>query len=319
MSEHIAIIEAIKSGSMDEGDIAELSDILGLAEVAITSGNDEVVAVLKSVCDSAGAHFIEFREAQSKGDVEASMIAINKSLKAARDAKNRDHYLEARARMELGLLKFTQGEIDDSGVDIKWAMERLSAVSPGSSAHGVSILNMAAWHEARGEPIMALAQHASISRVGEHSPGVVAISRSNAARICVQIGDIVTALRHSWVSFSMALEQGMDELTLDSGLVWIDLALSEVNEEATRMEELVLSAAPRELGDNPKAWAHPEDLRFVVERCSSLWNRPMDGSRRPDIMVLLEGEAACGFTSFHKSVNASDEVEDEVVLGLIQG
>ena len=53
-------------------------------------------------------------------------------------------------------------------------------------------------------------------------------------------------------------------MAIDSGLHWLDIALSEVSAEAPRMEAVIETASPRSYGEaKPRCWVHPTDVEYM--------------------------------------------------------
>tara|TARA_B100000609_G_scaffold149982_1_gene121426 strand:- start:7091 stop:7669 length:579 start_codon:yes stop_codon:yes gene_type:complete len=167
--------------------------------------------------------------------------------------------------MEWGILRASIGEHEQAGVDLRWAMERLGALSEGHRWHGLCILNMAKWHQNRGELGMALAMHSEISRNGPHHIEIIAVSRRNAAELLIAKNHIQSALRNLWISHHGFRQTEMLDAAIESGLHWVDIGLSNVSLQAQSMDDAVHNAAPRSVGDPlPKPAIHPDDLSIMV-------------------------------------------------------
>ena len=66
----------------------------------------------------------------SQGDLESIDVFSEKILDRSRSSTERDHLIEARVRMERALL----GMIDQNsvGTELRWCVDRLNALCPGS-------------------------------------------------------------------------------------------------------------------------------------------------------------------------------------------
>lgn len=296
-------------------EIQSFEDKLGLAEAAIISGDDKFIDNIS--LSAPQLSFIDFRRAQLSNDLESAQNSLKDCVENSRMSSTRDHQLEARARMEWGLLRFTQGEIDESGIDLRWAMERLKAISEGSPEHGLSIINMAAWHMARNEKIMALVQLSQIDRLGPHKIEIIATSRLEISKILFEMGDFQSSQRHSWVAFEGFRSSEMVDSALESILIWLDLSINNVNKDAPLMSEIVDNAIPRNIGDNSDCCAHPDDVVHAIEWCHESWLGTLSGRKRPDLMVLIEAEKTVGLDLFKSKLLVENGVEDKELLRMI--
>lgn len=278
------IIQQLLNGELESYASETPHDVLVVCEQALGEGHLQIAHTLQQTLTSAESDFINFRKSQLENDAETAKIHITNSLESSRKSEQRDHLLEARIRMEWGLLRATLGEHTEAGVDLKWAVDRLSALSKGHRWHGLSLLNMATWHENRGEYGMALAMHADISRHGPHCLEIIAMSRRRAAEIFVAKGQMATAIRNMWIACHGFRQCDMDAEAIEAGLQWIDLGLSDVSHDAPTMDTVVASASPRSIGDpNPRAWINPSDLQDLLA-----W---LDGNVDDEIGLELLNEA----------------------------
>jgi hypothetical protein len=302
---------------LSEGAIQEFSDKLGLAEAAMIAGDEKFSLKIQTLLSDAECFFVKFRFAQMNNDFDNAQNYLKDCVEASRSSTERNHTLEARARMEWGLLRFTAGEEEQAGIDLRWAMERLKALEEGSIAHGIATLNLAEWHTSRNEGIMALAILSDINREGPHKEPIIATSRLQISCILFELGDFVSSQRHAWVAFKSCSKNEMLDSAHQSALIWMDLSLTNIDDSAPRMSEVVSNATPRELGENPPCRAHPGDLKEVVEWCSDNWDLGFEGESRPDIAVLLEAERAIGLVNFSDKILESGEVTDATVLSML--
>ena len=173
--------------------LLEQHDALRICEQALVDGHSNLVGELEQCLSNSERAFLDFRRAQMSSDAENAQEYLAKALEISRTSAERDHLLEARIRMEWGVLRNILGQSEESGVDLKWAMERLNALSEGHPWHGVSCLNMAEWHRNRGEWGMALAIYSNMSRHGPHMTENVAHSRRRAAEIHIEINQMMNA------------------------------------------------------------------------------------------------------------------------------
>lgn len=297
--------------------IQDFDDKFGLAEAGIIAGDEQFCSQMATFLSDAESYFINFRRAQLNNDFDSAQNFLKESVEASRRSTERNHYLEARSRMEWGLLRFTAGEEEEAGVDLRWAMERLKALDEGSIAHGIAILNLAEWHTSRNEGIMALAILSDINREGPHKEPIIATSRLQISCILFELGDYVSSQRHAWVAFQACSNNEMLESAHQSALIWMDLSLSNIDDSAPRMSQVVDESTPRELGENAPCRANPGDLKEVVGWCTNNWNLGFEGESRPDIAVLLEAERELGLEEFSTMIVESGELTDPTVLAML--
>lgn len=255
------VVSCLLSGEISEFIPKGQHELLIVAEQAIGEGHNELANNLENKLNKIEWQIIQFRKAQIINDAELAQQCLASALEISRSKENRDHLLEARIRMEWGILRASIGEFDKAGVDLKWAVDRLGAISEGHRWHGIALLNMAAWHHSRGEFGMALALHAAISRHGPHLVEIISISRRRAAEMLIEKNHLYSALRNLWISHHGFRQTNMLDEAIEAGLHWIDLGLTEVSVEAPEMDTAVEMASPRSAGEpKQRVWIHPNDL-----------------------------------------------------------
>ena len=237
-----------------------------VAEQAIGEGHTQLITDIMPKLNGIESHIIQYRYAQLANDAQSAQESLTSALALSRSKEHRDHLLEARIRLEWGILRASLGELEQAGVDIKWAVERISALSPGHRWHGMALLNMATWHLNRGESGMALAMHAEISRHGPHLVEIVSTSRRQAAEILIEKNLLFSALRNLWIAHHGFRQSNMEEAAIEAGLHWIDIGLTEVSTDAPEMNLAIESAVPRSAGESKsRVWIHPNDLNMLCE------------------------------------------------------
>ncbi len=259
------IVNQIKSGELTGYTSSEPHDLLLICEQALGQGDSEIAELFYSKLNTIEQSIYQFRIAQLGNDAESAQMHLTTALQNSRTREHRDHLLEARIRMEWGILRASIGEHEQAGVDLRWAMERLGALSEGHRWHGLCILNMAKWHQNRGELGMALAMHSEISRNGPHHVEIIAVSRRNAAELLIAKNHIHSALRNLWISHHGFRQTDMLDAAIESGLHWVDIGVSNVSTQAQTMDDAVHNAAPRSVGEPlPIPAIHPDDLRIII-------------------------------------------------------
>ncbi len=292
-------------------------DKLGVADAAIISGDNGFISKISHLLTDAEISFIDFRKSQLDNDVIQAQENLKNCVISSRNNKSRNHLLEARARMEWGLLRFTQGEIEEAGVDLKWAMERMKVLSLGSATHGISILNMAAWHVSRNENIMALALLSEIDRNGPFPLEIISSSRLQISQILFELGDFTSSQRHAWVSFQGFSSSDMLDEAYQSAIIWLDLSVGNVTNESQLMSTIVENSKPRDIGENHECQAHPDDVNEIIEWCTKYLNGDYSGGQRPDLLVLLDAEESIGSDTVRQSMLSVSNIEDSELIKLL--
>ena len=261
--------------------------------------------------------FLKFRQFLVKEDIEGAMLESVSILERSRSKEERDSVIEALVRMERAL--HGSGDPVFVGTELRWCVDRLNAISPGSANHGVCLLNLAAWHRTRGETMMALSTHSDISLSHGHPSEVVGLSRLEVSRIMANLGDLDPAMRHLWSARQCLSDSGMVPEALSASLEWLNLALEEVDSESPRMSTRIAEAAPR---SNPgRSWvaSNPDDVREVVESLMPVLLSDVSGEERRDIGLLLDAAEALGEESWPNEVSRlSAEIQDPRVLDALQ-
>ena len=261
--------------------------------------------------------FLKFRQFLVKEDIEGAMLESVSILERSRSKEERDPVIEALVRMERAL--HGSGDPAFVGTELRWCVDRLNAISPGSANHGVCLRNLAAWHRNRGETMMSLSTHSDISLSHGHPSEVVGLSRLEVSRIMANLGDIDPAMRHLWSARQCLSDSGMVPEALSASLEWLNLALEEVDSESPRMSTRIAEAAPR---SNPgRSWvaSNPDDVREVVESLMPVLLSDVSGEERRVIGLLLDAAEALGEESWPNEVSRlSAEIQDPRVLDALQ-
>ena len=281
------VIDELLTGKQIQENEYENHELLIVCEQALGEGHDEIVQSILPYLNSSQSAIIQFRQAQMENNADLAQQFLAQALEDSRSKDQRDHMLEARIRMEWGVLRASLGEFEQAGVDLRWALERMGAIDEGHRWHGLSLLNMAAWHRNRGESGMALAMHAEISRHGPHLVEIVATSRRRAAEILIEKKHIYSAIRNFWIAHQGFRQTNMLDEAIEAGLHWIDIGLIEVSDSAPTMEEAVKQASPRSAGEpKPRVWINTQDLGMMVD-----WLKPHVHDA-DSIAVLADAQSA---------------------------
>ncbi|MGY8645464.1 MAG: hypothetical protein ACKVIE_05115 [Candidatus Poseidoniales archaeon] len=253
----------------------------------------------------------------SQGDLEGTDLFSEQILNRSRSTSERDHLVEARVRMDRALLGMIEVEL--IGAELRWCVDRLHAISPGSPLHGLALLNLANWHRNAGESMMSLIVHADISREGGHPEDIIGLSRLEAARIYVTLNDLDPAMRHLWSSRQYFTNNGMPSESLVASLEWLDLALEEVSESAPSMESRLENAAPRGMSGATWIPSNPQDVKTIVEELLPVLTRDLSGIQRNDIGLIIDSSNILGFNEWKNVLlERIEEIQDPRVLDVLQ-
>ena len=253
----------------------------------------------------------------SQGDLDGIDLFSEQILNRSRSTSERDHLVEARVRMDRALLGMIEVEL--IGAELRWCVDRLHAICPGSPLHGLALLNLANWHRNAGESMMSLIVHADISREGGHPEDIIGLSRLEAARIYVTLNDLDPAMRHLWSSRQYFTNNGMPSESLVASLEWLDLALEEVSESAPSMESRLENAAPRGMSGATWIPSNPQDVKTIVEELLPVLTRDLSGIQRNDIGLIIDSSNILGFNEWKNVLlERIEEIQDPRVLEVIQ-
>ena len=258
-----------------------------------------------------------FKTLLSEGRTEEAMKLSENILYESRRLDSRDFETEAWIRMERILLGSSDSE--DVGHELRWCSDRLASVSPGSPLHGISLLNLAAWHRNRGEEMMALVTLSDISSDIGHPSDVIGLSRLESGRILVSIGDLEPAMRHLWMAMRRLSSVEMPAESVVCAMEWLDIALEEITPDSPSMDDRILDAKPRDSPGMTTSPSNPNDIRECVELILSSALRDVSGSRRDDLGLVLDASEALDEPSWKSEIEQrSQDIQDSRLLEALQ-
>jgi len=261
--------------------------------------------------------FKVYRQTILKGDAAAAIIQSASILERSRSKDERDPVIEAMIRMERTLHGANESSL--VGAELRWCADRMNALAPGSTNHGICLLNLAAWHRNRGETMMSLATHSDISSSSGHPIQILGLSRLEAARMLVSLDDFDPAMRHLWTAREYLAQSGMSPEALSASLEWLDIALEEVDGESPRMATRVTEAAPRSGPGTTWVPANPEDIREVVESLLPVLLDDVSGDERRDIGLILDAAEVLRDDSWLQLITERiTEIQDPSVIEALQ-
>ena len=292
---------------------------LPLAEAALFLDAAELLALLETVLSPAEKATLSLVRRRMLGDTRLQQV-IEDALDIARHPETRDLALEGRLRMELGLVKYENGEIEGAKDDLTWAETRLKSVALGSRDHDLALINKAALHTACGEAIMALTVYSEIPRNGNHANETIALSRLGASRICASIGHDFDAVRHAWNAHAHALMANQIGMAIEGGALFLDFSSEAIDDTAEVMQVQVENARPREAGEEARELkVHPDDINDVFEWCFAHLPESHAGNDRPDLRAMVSLAHRFDKTShFESLLNNPDGVEDPILVAIVQ-
>ncbi len=253
----------------------------------------------------------------SEGNTSDARELSDSILERSRSSSERNHDIEARVRIERALIGAVPEEM--IGAELRWCVDRLNAISKGSSVHGLSLLNLATWHANRGELMMALATHSEISVNNGHPLDINSLSRLEVGRILSSMNDYGPAMRHLWSARSGFMELGMTPEAIATSLEWLDLALDEISDDSPTMDSRIEEARPRHGPGNTTFPSNPSDIASIVEYLFPIVTHDLSGISRLDIGLIIEASEKIN-RHVWKEVIASrkDEIQDPNLLEVFQ-
>ena len=171
-----------------------------------------------------------FQTLLSEGNTEKALELSEKILEESRNLEERDFEAEAWIRMERALL----GAIEPANVgnELRWCVDRLASINPGSPLHGLALLNLASWHRNSNERMMALVTLADISSDAGHPVDLIGLSRLESGRILSLIGDLEPAMRHLWMAMRRLSSSEMSAEAVVCAMEWLDIALDDIDPDS---------------------------------------------------------------------------------------
>lgn len=289
------------------------------SEEAFAQNQSELLELLEGELSEAQLATLNLTKLRFNGRKDDLPEALDEAWKIASSPESRDLLLEGRIRMERGLVRFEQGDIDTARDDLTWAETRLKSVGRASREHDLSLLNKAAFHLMIGEELMALQVYGDIPREGEHAPETVAFSRLGASRILANHGDVPAAIRHAWVAFQLSMQQNMTDIMMQSGSTFLMLASDSMYDKAPSLADQIRDAKPRDAGDTveePKVL--PSEVSEVFETCVNAWDGEVSGEDRGDLLGLLfAGHMLGRVAEIDMIMSKPNEVEDMMLVAAV--
>ena len=253
----------------------------------------------------------------SKGKISNARELSDSILERSRSASERNHAIEARVRIERALLGAVPEEM--IGAELRWCVDRLNAISSGSSVHGLALLNLATWHANRGELMMALATHSEISINNGHPLDINSLSRLEVGRILSSMNDFGPAMRHLWSARSGFIELGMSPEAIATSLEWLDLALDDISNDSPTMASRIEEAKPRHGPGNTTFPSNPSDITSIVEYLFPILTQDLSGTSRLDIGLIIEASEKMNRQVWKDAIaSRKDEIQDPNLLEVFQ-
>lgn len=253
----------------------------------------------------------------SKGKISDARELSDSILERSRSVSERNHAIEARVRIERALIGAVPEEM--IGAELRWCVDRLNAISSGSSVHGLALLNLATWHANRGELMMALATHSEISINNGHPLDINSLSRLEVGRILSSMNDFGPAMRHLWSARSGFIELGMSPEAIATSLEWLDLALDDISNDSPTMDSRIEEAKPRHGPGNTTFPSNPSDITSIVEYLFPILTQDLSGTSRLDIGLIIEASEKMNRQVWKDAIaSRKDEIQDPNLLEVFQ-
>ena len=258
-----------------------------------------------------------FQAFLSEGKVEQALELSDEILTKSRRLNDRDFEAEAWIRMERALL----GAIipKEVGNELRWCVDRLASVNPGSPMHGLALLNLASWHRNSNEQMMALVTLSDISEDAGHPVGVIGLARLESGRILVSIGDLEPAMRHLWTAMRRLSSAEMPAEAVICAMEWLDIALDDVDPDSPTMDDRIVNAKPRESPGLTTSPSNPADIKESVEMILSNGLLDVTGARRDDLGLVLDASDALGEPVWRAAIEERQiEIQDSRLIEVLQ-
>ena len=258
-----------------------------------------------------------FKSLLSEGKKDQALKLSEDILAQSRRLDERDFETEAWIRMERALLGETENT--DLGGELRWCVDRLASVASGSPLHGVSLLNLAAWHLNQGEQMMSLVTLSDISSDRGHPSEIIGLSRLESGRILASIGDFEPAMRHLWIAMRRLSSSEMPSESVVCAIEWLDIALDEIDAESPTMDDRIVDARPRESPGMTTVPSNPNDIRECVELILSVALIDVSGTQRDDLGLVLDASEALNEPKWKSELEERrQEIQDSRLLEALQ-
>ena len=258
-----------------------------------------------------------FKSLLSEGKTEKALALSESILEESRKLGDRDFEAEAWIRMERALL----GAIDPENVgnELRWCVDRLASVSPGSPLHGLALLNLASWHRNSNERMMALVTLADITSEAGHPVDVIGLSRLESGRILASIGDLEPAMRHLWMAMRRLSSSEMPTEAVVCAMEWLDIALDEIDRDSPPMDERIVNAKPREAPGMTTTPANPADIREAVELILQSALKDVSGEKRDDLGLVLDASETLEEPQWREAIEElRSDIQDPRLIEVLQ-
>ena len=258
-----------------------------------------------------------FQSLLSVGNTEKALELSEKILKKSRNLEDRDFEAEAWIRMERALL----GAIAPANVgnELRWCVDRLASINPGSSLHGLALLNLASWHRNSSERMMALVTLADISSEAGHPAELIGLSRLESGRILSSIGDLEPAMRHLWMAMRRLSSSDMPAEAVVCAMEWLDIALDEIDPDSPTMDERIVDAKPREKPGMTTTPSNPDDIKESVEMILANALMDVSGQKRDDLGLVLDASGTMEEPKWRESIEKRrSEIQDPRLIEVLQ-
>lgn len=273
-------LEAFRQG-IEVGDYS----LLVLCEQALGEGDNDSFSLLKPRLTIAESSILEITECRYRN--EDPVEYIENALILTSKKETRDLALEGRARMERGLQRFLNGDIEGADDDLTWAETRLRSVSMASRDHDLSLLNKASFHQSTQAPLMALQVYGEISTSAGHASETLALSRMGAAGILAATGQLFSAIRNAWNAIKHAQASAFPALVWQANTLFLSLAVNHISKDAEPLDIQVSEPGARSYssdGINPAILK--EDVEQIFDDTITMED-DFSGEDRPDLRSLL--------------------------------
>ena len=113
-------------------------------------------------------------------------------------------------------------------------------------------------------------------------------------------------------------DAGLPGLAVEAALIWLNLALTDVDEDAPRMQTRVEESAPRTVGQEFVLNSHPEDVAFAYAVVVDSWDGVGTGTDRVDLKLMLQASRVIGMVDFEERLKLTVDISDEELLQMLE-
>ena len=283
----------------------------------LSKWNDLVMPKSTDTIDKINDLTLIFKNLLSDGKTDEALSISQKILQEAQSIEQRNHEIEAWIRMERALLGAI--DVEKIGDELRWCLDRIEAISPGSTLHGLALLNLSSWHRNKDEYMMSLVLLSDISIEKGHGNEVVGLARLESGRLLIQMEDLESASRHLWISRKYLSETSMTAECLTSSLEWLNLSLDVINTDSPSMNDKIENAKPKIKSENSNFGVNPIDIIELIDEIFPIISKNLSGEGRDDLGLIIDATTLLNENKWISSLRErKSEIQDPRIVAALQ-